>query len=62
MKKEKMALPKLSLKKVMITPMEHREMNQVLGGLTGNCPPPSALRTIVRCMHPTTTVQHTFDC
>ncbi|WP_118952119.1 class I lanthipeptide [Taibaiella helva] len=62
MKKERMALPKLSLKKVRIAPMEHQELNRVLGGVTGNCPPPSAVRTIIGCMHPTTTVQHTFDC
>jgi len=42
--------------------MEHQELNRVLGGITGNCPPPSAVRTIIGCMHPTTTVQHTFDC
>lgn len=62
MKKETMQAPKLSLKKKTIVPLMHQEQSRILGGVTGNCPPPSAVRTIVRCMHPTTTVQHTFDC
>lgn len=62
MKKTTSLVPKLSLKKVDIIALGHPQQEGIKGGISGNCPPPSALRTIVRCVQPTTTVQHTFAC